>query len=288
MKLEFNNTIHYFADRFIESIRITASSNTALRYRHAVEGFLQCHRDKQGTEEFHRWHINDYREDRLRAGISATTVNLELSILRAFWNWMIDRELASYNPAAKQRGVKVPEKRPKGLSRDTVDKLLSVCNTPREKLIILLPLTTGMRGIEMARLQWIDIDWENNLINLDGERTKTQRSRALPLRSDVKTILAALLDGRRKHVFKCHRGDGNPRTLQTTFKRIVARAEVYPLPSLHALRHTFATLLLRSGLDIFSVQKLMGHTNLKTTSIYLTPADSSEVRDKINTFPALA
>lgn len=286
MKREYTNTIHWFCDRYIDSLKLTAAPNTALRYRYVVEDFLSRHKDKLGPEEFHRWDIIDYKEERLREGATPSTVNLELAVLRAFWNWLIARELASYNPAAKQKGVVVPEKRPRGLGRDVVEKLLSVCNSVRERLVILLPLTTGMRGIELARLQWSDIDWEHDLIHLDGERTKTKHSRDLPLRSDVKELLMQFVDGRRKNVFPCHRGLGDPRSIQYVFKRIVKRAEIYPKPTLHALRHTFATMLLRSGLDIYSVSKLMGHTNLKTTTRYLTPADSDVVRQSINTFPA--
>ena len=285
MKRAYTDSIHWWYNQYVTSLQRTAAPNTWRRYHYALADFFQRHKEKHRSEDFHRWDITDYKEDRLREGIAPTTVNLELRILRAFWNWLIERELASYNPAAKQKGVKVPEKRPRGLGRDVVDKLLSVCISVRDKLIILLPLTTGMRGIELARLQWIDIDWENNLIHLDGERTKTGKSRSLPLRDDVKKLLTEYM-AKRVYVFPSRTGD--PRKLQTAFNGIVKRAELYPKPTLHALRHTFATLLLRSGLDIYSVQKLMGHTQISTTTIYLTPADSDTVRNKINDFPALA
>lgn len=285
MKREYTDSIHWWYNQYVTSLQRTAAPNTWRRYHYALADFFQRHREKHRSEDFHRWDISDFKEDRLREGIAPTTVNLELRILRAFWNWLIERELASYNPAAKQKGVKVPEKRPRGLGRDVVDKLLSVCISTRDKLVILLPLTTGMRGIELARLRWIDIDWENNMIHLDGERTKTGKSRSLPLREDVKKLLAEFT-AKRVYVFPSRTGD--PRKLQTAFNGIVRRAELYPKPTLHALRHTFATLLLRSGLDIYSVQKLMGHTQISTTTIYLTPADSNTVRSKINDFPALA
>ena len=286
MKRAYTDSIHWWYNQYVTSLQRTAGPSTWRRYHQALANFFQCHKEKHRSEDFHRWDISDFKEDRLRHGTAPTTVNLELSILRAFWNWLMERELASYNPAAKQKGVKVPEKRPRGLGRDVVEKLLSVCISTRDKLVILLPLTTGMRGIEMARLQWQDIDWENDLIHLDGERTKTGKSRSLPLRSDVKKLLTEYIDNRRIHVFPSRTGD--PRKLQTAFNSMVRRAELYPKPTLHALRHTFATMLLRGGLDIYSVQKLMGHTQLKTTSMYLTPADSSVVRDKINDFPMLA
>lgn len=285
MKREYTDSIHWWYNQYVTSLQRTAAPNTWRRYHYALADFFQRHREKHRSEDFHRWDISDFKEDRLREGLAPTTVNLELRILRAFWNWLIERELASYNPAAKQKGVKVPEKRPRGLGRDVVDKLLSVCISTRDKLIILLPLTTGMRGIELARLQWTDIDWENDMIHLDGERTKTGKSRSLPLREDVKKLLAEFV-AKRVYVFPSRTGD--PRKLQTAFNGIVKRAELYPKPTLHALRHTFATLLLRSGLDIYSVQKLMGHTQISTTTIYLTPADSDTVRSKINNFPALA
>lgn len=285
MKREYTDSIHWWYNQYVTSLQRTAAPNTWKRYHYALADFFQRHREKHRSEDFHRWDISDFKEDRLREGIAPTTVNLELRILRAFWNWLIERELASYNPAAKQKGVKVPEKRPRGLGRDVVDKLLSVCISTRDKLIILLPLTTGMRGIELARLQWTDIDWENDMIHLDGERTKTGKSRSLPLREDVKKLLVEFT-AKRVYVFPSRTGD--PRKLQTAFNGIVRRAELYPKPTLHALRHTFATLLLRSGLDIYSVQKLMGHTQISTTTIYLTPADSDTVRSKINDFPALA
>jgi len=236
------------------------------------------------ADEFRRWDISDYKEQRLREGIKPSTVNLELAVLKAFWNWLMERELATYNPASKQKQAKVPEKRPRGLSREVIEKLLSECVTVRDKLIVLLPLTTGMRGIEMARLQWTDIDWDNNMIHLDGERTKTGRGRSLPLRADVKQLLAEVHDGRRKHVFESK--VGSPRRLWWAFKQLTKRCQLYPAPTLHTLRHTFATMLLRSGVDIYTVQKLMGHSDIKTTAIYLTPASDDIVRAKLDLFPA--
>lgn len=269
---------------YIRRQMLVGEPGTWKRYEDALNNFLERYKDRHFPDEFHRFDISDYKEIRIREGAKPRTINLELAVLKVFWNWLIERELASFNPVARQKQLKVPEQRPRGLARDIVDKLLSVCADSYERLLVLMPLTTGMRSVELARLEWSDIDWDNNLIHLAGERTKTKKGRTLPLREDVKQILIELKDGRKRYVF--HTRAGNPRGLWAKFKRIGARAQIYPNPTLHMLRHTFATMMLRSGLDIFTVQKLMGHADMKTTAIYLCAADNNDVRDKLSLLPS--
>jgi len=289
MKKSYTTSLEYRGTEFLRSISRTATKNTHQRYCFAMDNFFGHFRNRQ-AEDIHRWDINDYKEERLHEGMAPSSVNLELAIIRSFYNWMLEREYVEINPASKVKRAKVPERKPKGLSRAQVEGLLAQCHSTRDKLIILLPLTTGMRGIELARLQWSDIDWEQNRIVLNGERTKTGRSRTLPLRADVIGLLReflTLMDNRPEEAALEVFSTKDVRNTRAWFTRICRRAGLVPCPGLHSLRHTFASTLLRHGVDVYTVKELLGHSKLETTAWYLCAADKAEVCKQLDVFPGL-
>ena len=275
--------------KYENSLRLTGTLSTVIRYDNAIRQFLAKFPDKKYPDEIFRTDIEDYKLARLSDGIAPRTVNFEIAVMRAFYNWLIDvREVPIHNPASRIRKLREPEGPKKSLPTDKLTALNEAAGTnPYQMLLLKLGLTTGMRGAEMVTLTWDDIDLEAGLVNLRPENSKTQSGRVLPLRDDVKELL--------KGLERATGGTGNerlffgfakdPKALRYQWKKLCFAAGLEGI-GLHALRHTFGTLMLRNGVDLRTVQELMGHKQLKTTAGYLTPADSDTVRGVLDKLPS--
>jgi integrase len=271
-------TVKEYQLMFERQIALNSNGNsrgTLDRYCIALQNFLGRFGDKRHPEQFYRADVEDYKYARLKERIAPRTVNFEIAVIRAFWNWMIDHtQIPLVNIASKVKKVKEPVQARRALTEDQIDKLKAAVKDDWERLLLLLALTTGMRGNEMAALRWENIDLKQGEIVLDALETKTARGRRLPLRQDVIELLKPrqLVSG---PVFK--HWAAKPQALRGKFARLCKRAGM-PNVGLHACRHSYATWMLRAGVDLRTVQDLLGHQDMKTTALYLAPADVATTR----------
>jgi integrase len=266
--------------KFEQAIKLTATPGTYERYSIALENFLKRFPEKKQVSEFWRTDVNDYVILRKREKVSNRTINFEVSVVRAFFNWLIEvHELPVVNPASKIKRLREPEQARKALSTDALERIWGACQNEEDLLLVHLALGTGMRGNELASLEWGEVDFENGQLVLDAGKTKTARGRVLPLRSDLLELL-----------FRIRKSSGrvldikDAKALRARWRKIMLRAGLLRV-GLHALRHTYATSLLRAGLDLRTVQDLLGHRSLKTTALYLSPANQAACRTALEQLP---
>lgn len=275
-------TVKMWRQKYEQYLRRTASRETARRYSIVLENFISKFGEKINPGEYYRCDMEDYKALRTEDGLAHSTINFELAVIRAFWNFITEMaDMPLVNPASKVRKLREPENKRRPLSQETVHKLLSIADE-EARILILLGVTTGLRGNEIAQLEWSDFDFENKLLRLPAEKTKTQRARILPLRDDLYQVLL-------------HRKGRFPRPLRFTlealrvkFQRLMIKIG-RPLPKgegLHSMRRTFATSLLRSGVDLKTVSELLGHTDIKTTALYLSGQSAEAVRDFLHMLPS--
>jgi integrase/recombinase XerC len=212
-----------------------------------------------------------------RQGLGARSIQRLLSATRSFYRWLMREGLAKHNPAAQVRAPKVARKLPGTLDTDAVARLLDIReDSPlalRDKAIMELFYSSGLRLSELAGLRWDQVDVASGLITVTGKGNKT---RVVPLGSYAAAALAAWNRVRGQFagfeetcIFVSNRGSPiSVRTIQSRIKYWARRQglpqKVYP----HLLRHSFASHMLESSGDLRAVQELLGHADISTTQVY--------------------
>ena len=159
------------------------------------------------------------------------------------------------------------------LTPTEADKLYQSCNTMQEKLIIWILLDTGLRVSELCNLVPQNILWQQKSMRISGKGGpygKKTKKRVVPMSNRVQSLL--------EHYFAINdKFPIGPRQVQKIVKEIANKAQISKTVTPHILRHTFATLALQKNISLASVQKILGHDRLATTSIYLNFTDEHVV-----------
>ena len=212
-----------------------------------------------------------------RQGLGARSIQRLLSAVRSFYRWLMREGRAEHNPAAQVRAPKAPRKLPGTLDTDAVARLLDIRDDSplaiRDKAIMELFYSSGLRLSELATLRWDQVDAASGLVTVTGKGNKT---RVVPLGSYAAAALKAWSGVRGQfagfdepNVFVSNRGRPiSVRTIQARIRHWAQRQglpqKVYP----HLLRHSFASHMLESSGDLRAVQELLGHADISTTQVY--------------------
>ena len=212
-----------------------------------------------------------------RRGRGGKSLQRFLSSVRGLYRWLLREKLAAQNPAAGVRAPKSPRKLPQTLDADAVGRLLEIpLDTPiaiRDKAIMELIYSSGLRLAEVTELGWNQVDLPGGMVTVRGKGNKT---RMVPV---GRVALDALKAWHREQVsmsgfdtssvFTSRQGKAiSQRAIQARIKYWAQRQglpqRVYP----HLLRHSFASHMLESSGDLRAVQELLGHSDISTTQIY--------------------
>jgi len=221
--------------------------------------------------------IRKYIKLRLESGVSSTTVNRCLQILRKMFNLAIDCKLLETNPIKK--GTLFSEKgntKDRILTYEEEGRLLENC-TEHLKPIVIIALSTGLRRGEILSLKWSDIDFQGKAMKV--EREKGGSIPFIFLTESVTRQLAMLKAkaGKAEHVF-VNPKSGKPFVeIGKAFRAACRRAGIKGL-RFHDLRHTFASRLIEKGVDIVTVRDLLGHSSVKLTERYTHSRNESRRR----------
>ncbi len=204
--------------------------------------------------------LKAHLDQRIKDGLAPLTANHTIRIIKTFLNWAVKVNKLSKNPIAHMDRYKVNQKEPRFLKTDEVRLVLEKAKESRIYEVVALAVYTGMRQGEIMRLDWNDVDFENKTITVN--LSKPGKFRKIPIHRNLDDILKS---------YKKKSGliySGTVRTIEWEMT-LIRRA----LPDIahfrfHDLRHTFASLLIRSGVDIYTVSKLLGHGQITTTQIY--------------------
>ncbi|ANB26142.1 site-specific tyrosine recombinase XerD [Alteromonas stellipolaris] len=223
--------------------------------------------------------MQDYLAYRHDKGLSARSTQRAMSALRAFYTYLIGKQIRVDNPISSLSNPKLPKSLPASLSERQVEDLLAapLVEDPiecRDKSMLEVLYATGLRVSELIGLQMSEVSLQQGVVRVTG---KGNKDRLVPLGEDaiewlltyIKTARPVLATKQSDYVYLSRRGQ--KMTRQTFWHRIkyyAVKANIDQHLSPHTLRHAFATHLLNHGADLRVVQMLLGHSDLSTTQIY--------------------
>ncbi len=213
------------------------------------------------------------------AGISNRSINRKVSSLRAFYKFLLKSKQITENPLLKHKALKVGKRVQVPFSNSEINEVITNLNDEsdfkslRNRLIVELFYSTGMRRSELVNLKVNDVDFAQQTIKVLGKRNK---ERFIPLLQSVQDTLKRYLVFRQdfntenESLFLTEKGKKIYGTLvyriiNSYFSTVSSKVKKSP----HVIRHSFATHLLNEGADLNSVKELLGHSSLASTQVYV-------------------
>jgi integrase/recombinase XerC len=275
-----DNTQALLIEQFLHHLKIERrmSLHTLSNYRRDLEQarvFFAGHLIPQ-WRNVTTHHLRSLIAARHRAGISGRSLQRMLSTLRSFYNYLLREGLVSSNPAVGIRAPKAPRRLPKTLDVDQTARLLDwESNDPlaiRDRAIMELLYSSGLRLSEMLNLELADLDLKDATVRVTGKGRKTRivpvgrhargaLQQWLNIRNSLNTQESALFLNRKG-------GRLSPRSVQQRIQLWGAKRGLPTRLHPHMLRHSCASHVLESSSDLRAVQELLGHSDIATTQIY--------------------
>jgi integrase len=229
-------------------------------------------------------------KEHTRKGARTRTVNLELEALRIVLNSAIKWGYLRENPTRHVKFLKEDDKRPlRFLTEDECRRLLE--SSPLDLYPAYFTfLHTGMRKGELENLRWEDVDFQRKriLIRRKPDWNPKTGEREIPIGTELLKVLKKLRTrakpkDSKDYVFTAKNSGHSHNRLRRELIKIARKAGIPDLTKLHTLRHTFASHLVMKGVDLPTVKKLMGHSDIQTTMIYahLAPDHLADAVNKI-------
>lgn len=216
----------------------------------------------------------------VESGVTNRTVNRKISSLNTYYKFLIKTQTIQYNPLTKHKALKQSKKVQVPFSEAEVSDVIALLNFDnsfkglRDKLIVELFYSTGIRRIELIEVKLSNIDRQQSTLKVLGKRDK---ERIIPLLSSVMQTIEAYLEKRaalpevkdEDHLFLTQKGIKVYETLvYRIINRYFSQASTKVKKSPHILRHSFATHLLNQGANLNAVKELLGHASLAATQVY--------------------
>lgn len=272
-----------FRDKYLEYSRGTKAPATAERDTIAIrslERYARLERlDQVTVEVLERW-----KAARRTEGRGAATINRDLRAVKTMlytartWGYLRDFNGRAVKKLREARG------RLLFYTVEELRRLLDVCRSRFSgyydwETICLLGARAGLRRSEIYWLAWDDVDLERRVLQVtakEGWQPKTGESGFVPIRQDLARHLRSLKRSGRWVIGE----RPSPAVMSAFFRKISRRAKLKG--NIHTLRHTFASLLVQAGVDLYTVSKLLRHRNIQMTEIYahLAPRTLSEAVER--------
>ena len=214
----------------------------------------------------------------------ATTANRRLTVFKRYFRWALREHLITMDPTLKLQAARQSLRVPKTLTESQVEALLDAPDVQtaqgiRDRTMLELMYASGLRVSELVNLKVLNLSLSENVLRVFG---KGNKERLVPFGEVASLWIRQYLSGARQDLlagkqtedlFVTHRGATAGRAMSRVMfwlivKKYATRAGVTVPMSPHTLRHAFATHLLNHGADLRTVQLLLGHVDISTTTIY--------------------
>jgi site-specific recombinase XerD len=249
----------------IEEIRLrNFSPRTEKSYVSAMVELAKYYR--QSPDELSQDQIRAYLLHLKDRGLSASSRNVAISGMKFFYHHCLGWNEKQLFIAPRKRSWQLPEV----LSQKEVERLLLAATKQRDRCLLMTAYATGLRVSELVRLKVSAIDSHRMMVRV--EQGKGRKDRYTILSQRLLEELRAYWKGHRSPTYLFPNAKGHPISIdyaQKTYNRAKLRAGIDKGHGIHTLRHCFATHLLEAGVDLRTIQTLLGHTSLLSTERYL-------------------
>ena len=273
------------------------SNNTIVAYENNINKFvLYLHNNNINDINSVDYSVmRNYLNYLYKLNYTPKSICRHISSLRSFFKYLMSENKIKNNPTTLISNPKVEKKLPKYINYEDIEKIL---NTPdlktnigiRDALILELLYVTGIRVGELVNIKLKDININEKNIKILGKGNKERiimfGSRALDLLKKYMKIRNNFIKYDNPYLILSKTGRQiNTREIRYIIDRISKQAGIDMNISPHTFRHTFATHMLNEGADLRSVQELLGHENLSTTTIYTHLSNEKLRKEYLNAHP---
>lgn len=229
--------------------------------------------------------------------IGKRSIKRKMSSLKSFYAWMYLQKKVDSDPFEYVHSPKATHALPDFFSEKEIDTLLTANEKRTDKLknrdqaLLMLMFASGLRASEVVNLTFNQVDFDNRIMKISG---KGNKDRLVPFTNSAKEAMLNYINGLRKDLLKEDtkyiflNSKGNKMTvrgLEYILDEIEAKTGLYGKIHPHMLRHSFATKMLNRGADLRTIQELLGHSSIETTSIYTHVAYENMKETYEKTFP---
>ena len=244
------------------------------------EEFNKVYFEQDNIEKVNYGQIRSWIVSLVDQDLSNVSVNRKMASLKSFYKFLLKIKQIEINPMLKHKALKTPKIIQIPFSEKELTDLIQQVDNPvgfediRDKLIVEMFYTTGMRRAELIHLMLRNVDLSSNVIKVLGKRNK---ERIIPVLPVIVEQLKLYINERNQvekivdedYFFISKKGlklseSFVYRLINSYFSKVSEKVKKSP----HVLRHTFATHLLNNGADLNSVKELLGHSSLASTQVY--------------------
>lgn len=271
-----------FLDRYLEWVRVNKRPETLKSYKSIIKlllRFLEAYPMIKRVRDVSPTILEDYKIWRHK-NVKAWTLNNDIKEIKSIFNKAIEWKHIYVNPAKHLTYIEISDAKPiRFLSEEEYKRFFEICKQDYAEYhsIFYTFVHTGMRRGEILSLEWTDIDFKQGIIQIqskDGfkpkgidKKSRTAKVRRIPIHDHLKHLLYKMRQPSGK-VFTYRGSAYSDNRLRRVLMRIADRAEIKGLTRLHELRHSYATFLVKHGVDIYKVKELLGHSDIRDTMKY--------------------
>ncbi len=263
------------------------------------QGITEVKSVSRGHLEAYQRRIMEHTSARTRGRYSIGTICTKTRAMRCFFKYLEDSGTILLNPAEHIKEPKIEKRLPRSiLSEDEVKRILAqpklgTGSGARARALIEVLYSTGIRLEELMNLTIFDCDLQGGLIRVKG---KFSKDRVVPLGRHavefLKEYVMRIRPGQTgknkaaKNLFLSRFGEPlSKQVIELMVRNYAKKAGINKKVTPHTLRHTFATELIRNGADITAVRKMLGHSSLSATNIYIRVAGSDVKNTHVESHP---
>jgi len=250
------------------------SVHTVAAYQNDLEQF-EAHSKSHGldiVEGLNTIQVRGWMALLMENGLQPRSIHRKISVLRSFTRYLRKQGILKADPLAKISLPKMPRRIVQDIPPKDIQSMFSHFpwqeqpNGERDRLLLLLFYTTGMRLSELTGLQCGDVDLHRKTVQVTGKRNK---QRVIPLHSEIEDGLSLWLSDRNGYLFSTE--NGKPMYRMYIYRLVNRYLRLFSdslKTSPHVLRHSFATHMLNNGAQLMAIKEILGHSSLAATQVY--------------------